>query len=128
MEFVEAANKNNYVFEIPNFSVNENMLAVACMKDGALYTTFNLKASNQNITYSSFYDDFNFTKPLALDGKNMSFFLDDKYFYFIITPEQFIDLAHESKNSEKTNQWIDDKGITEFSNPILVKCRLKIDL
>ena len=82
MEFVEAANKNNYVFEIPNFSVNENMLAVACMKDGALYTTFNLKASNQNITYSSFYDDFNFTKPLALDGKNMSFFLDDKYFYF----------------------------------------------
>lgn len=127
MEFVEAANKNNYVFEIPNFSANDNMLAVACMKDGTLYTTFSLKESNQNITYSSFYDDFNFTRPLALDGKNMSFCLDDKYFYFIITPKQFIDLAQESQNNENTNKWINDKGITEFSNPILVKCRLKLD-
>lgn len=127
MEFVEAANKNNYVFEIPNFSANDNMLAVACMKDGKLYTTFNLKESNRNITYSSFYDDFNFTKPLALDGKNMSFCLNDKYFYFIITPDQLIDLAKNSKNGRNTNKWINDKGITEFSNPILVKCKLKID-
>lgn len=125
MEFVEAANKNNYVFEIPTFSVNHKMVAIACMKKGKLYTTFHMKESGNDITFSSFYDNFNFSKPLPLEGKNMSFCLDNKYFYFIITPEQLISLQKNSSNRSKIDKWMNDKKITEFSNPILVKCKLK---
>lgn len=125
MEFVEAANKNNYVFEIPTFSVNDKMLAIACMKEGKLYTTFHMRESGNNITYSSFYDNFNFSKPLPLEAKNISFCLDNKYFYFIIMPEQLINLQQNSSNRSKIDKWMNDKKITEFSNPILVKCRLK---
>lgn len=125
MEFVEAANKNNYVFEIPTFSVNDKMLAIACMKEGKLYTTFHMKEGGNNITFSSFYDDFNFSKSLLLEGKNMSFCLDNEYFYFIIMPEQLINLQQYSSNRSKLDKWMNDKKITEFSNPILVKCKLK---
>lgn len=125
MEFVESANKNNYVFEIPTFSANDDMLAVACMKEGKLYTTFHIEESGADISYSSFCDDFNFSTPLPLDNRNMSFCLDNRYFYFIISPEQLIGLQPKEGDGGKMGKWIADKKITEFSNPVLVKCRLK---
>ena len=125
MEFVEAANKNKYVFEIPTFSVNDKMLVVSCMKEGNLYITFYMAGDGTAVTFSSFYDDFNFSKSLPLVGKNMSFCLDDKYFYFVITAEQLINLQLDEGKNAKINKWISDKRITEFSNPILVKCKLK---
>lgn len=123
MEFVETANNNGYVFEIPTFSANDQTIVVACIKEGKPYITFHTKENGKSMTFSSFHDDYNALAPLSLDVANLSFCMDNDYFYFIITAEQLIESKNKGYYREPMEKWIESRQITEFSNPILVKCK-----
>ena len=75
------------------------------------------------MTFSSFHDDYNALTPLSLDVANLSFCMDNDYFYFIITAEQLIESKNKGYYREPMEKWIESRQITEFSNPILVKCK-----
>ena len=89
MEFVETANNNGYVFEIPTFSANDQTIVVACIKEGKPYITFHTKENGKSMTFSSFHDDYNALAPLSLDVANLSFCMDNDYFYFFNTSVNF---------------------------------------
>lgn len=125
MEFVETANKNGYVFEIPAISANDNTVAVACIKEGKLYMTFHTKENGENVTFTTFHDNYNFSAPFSLDASNLNFCMDNDCFYFIVTAEQLVECKNEDMNQKKMESWMKSKNVTEFSNPILVKCKFK---
>ena len=51
--------------------------------------------------------------------------MDNGYFYFIMTAEQLVEYMNEDTNQKKMESWMKSKNVTEFSNPILVKCKFK---
>lgn len=125
MAFVEAAMKNDYVFELPVLAVNDDWLAVGCVKAGQLSLTFHSIDGEKTLTSSSLLDDFHFETSLTLKTKNMHFCMDNDYFYFTMTAEQLLELQGEGKQGGSMYELIENKEITDSSNPILVKCRLK---
>ena len=125
MEFVETANKNGYVFEIPSFAANDNTVAIACIKEGKFYMTFHTKENGKNTTFTTFHDNYNFSVPFTLDATNLNFCMDNDYFYFIVTAEQLIKCKNEDTNQKKMDSWMESKNVNEYSNPILVKCKFR---
>lgn len=127
MEFMNASKGRSYICEFPTFAVNDNSVMVACIKDAKLYLTYYVHETETSCTFADFFDDFHFNKPLELKSKNMHFVMDQHYFYFTITPEQFIELQEEGYKNDEMKEWLKNNSISEVSNPILVKCRLKAE-
>lgn len=125
MEFVGASQKHDYVFEFPTLAANDNMMAVACIKGGRLFLTFRSFEGNKAGTFSSLHDDFNFDTSLPLKSKNMHFCMDNDFFYFTMTAEQLVDWQKEGGRGSQMQKLIECNKITDLSNPILVKCKLK---
>ncbi len=48
--------------------------------------------------------------------------MDKEALYFLLSSEQFIEMC---KSNEDISKIVNDKNITEFSNPLLVKCTFK---
>lgn len=126
MEFVETARKHDYVFEMPTLAVNDNWVVVACIKKGELFLTFHSVEEGKSITFSSLHDDFHFDTSLPLKSRNMHFCMNADSFYFTMTAEQLVDWQKKSgRQDDKVQKLIESQTITDYSNPILVKCRLK---
>lgn len=83
-------------------------------------------AEGKAYTASSFYDDFHFTESLALSPSSITYVMDDECLYCLMPSEQFLELA-ESAKSPVIENLIRQYDVTEQSNPILMKCRLKVD-
>lgn len=125
MEFMEASMKHEYVFNFSSLAANEVQMAVACFKQRQPYLTFHSLQKCQSATFASFHDDFHFNAPIPLKPNNMTFCMDADYFYFTLTAEQFMQAQEASKEPDQLEAWMAQKELTEFSNPILVKCKFK---
>ena len=83
-------------------------------------------AEGKAYTASSFYDDFHFTESLALSPSSIAYVMDDECLYCLMSSDQFLELAGSAKSPVIENL-IRQYDVTEQSNPILMKCRLKVD-
>lgn len=126
MEFVTAANSHDYVYSITNFSLNPQAVMVSFMLKDRLYWSFYSVAEGKAYTASSLYDDFHFTESLALSPASMTYVMDDECLYCLMSSDQFLELAENAKSPVIENL-IRQYDVTEQSNPILMKCRLKVD-
>lgn len=125
MEFSEAANKNEYVYALTNFAVNGvDDVLFSCRLGKTFYWTVCLNGKPEN-TANAWMDDFHFTGSMPLTYHNIAYCLDDEYLYFFISAEQLIDMCEEGLKDESMRTLIKSAGVTEESNPILVKCKLK---
>lgn len=124
MEFSEAATHNGYIYALSNFAVNKKDVIFSYRWEKSFYWTLRL-GTNTERTVKEWKDDFHFTKPTALNYHNSAYWLDDDYFYFLITGEQFLGLHAKDIKKEWFSELVKNTEITEQSNPILVKCKLK---
>ena len=126
MEFVTAANSHDYVYSITNFSLNPQAIMVSFMLKDRLYWSFYSVVEGKAYTAGSLYDDFHFTESLALSPASMTYVMDDECLYCLMSSDQFLELAENAKSPVIENL-IRQYDVTEQSNPILMKCRLKVD-
>ena len=125
MEFSEAANKNEYVYALTNFAVNGvDDVLFSCRLGQTFYWAVCLNGKPANTT-NAWMDDFHFTSSMPLTYHNIVYCLDDEYLYFFISAEQLMDMCEEGTKDESIRTLIKNAGVTEESNPVLVKCKLK---
>lgn len=127
MEFSEAAKKNDYVYALSNFAVNDkNDVLFSFRLDRTTFWTLAFPYNSKARTITSFVDDFHSTALITLDYNNTSYVMNNDYLYFLITGEQFITLSEKEKEGTAIlKKMVEEKEISEQSNPILVKCKLK---
>lgn len=125
MEFSEAANKNGYIYALSNFAVNGDDDVIFSYRLGkTFYWTLRLGMKSE-CTINALIDDFHFSEALPLSYQNSSYWLDDDYLYFLMTGEQFIHLCENGVKNDAMMALLRNADITDQSNPIVVKCKLK---
>jgi len=125
MEFSEAANRNGYIYALSNFAINGNDDIIFSYRFGkTFYWTLRLGLKSES-TIKALLDDFNFSEAFPLSYQNSSYWLDDDYLYFLITGEQFVHLCENGAKNDAMMTLLRKTDITDQSNPIIVKCRLK---
>lgn len=126
MEFVTKANEHDYIYSLTNFSLNDQAIMVAFMLREQLYWSFYSMDNRSAYTACHIYDDFNFTTGIKLSTGNIPYAMDNNYFYCFITAEQFVGLAEKAKNPQ-IKRLIEEHKLDEQANPVLMKCKLKIN-
>lgn len=125
MEFSEAAQKNQYIYSLSNYSVNDQEDVLFSYRLGKIfYWTFKLGVGTV-ITINSFKDDFNSSPSIPLTYHNSSYYLSNDFLYFLISAEQFLEICNVDSTSNEIKELIKSQNISEQSNPIIVKCKIK---
>lgn len=125
MEFSEAAQKNQYIYSLSNYSVNDKEDVLFSYRLGkTFYWTFKLGVGTV-ITINSFKDDFNSSPSIPLTYHNSSYYLSNDFLYFLISAEQFLEICNVDSTSNEIKELIKSQNISEQSNPIIVKCKIK---
>lgn len=125
MVFSEAANKNEYIYALSNFAINANEDILFSYRLGKTFYWTLRFGMKKECTTNNLLDDYNFMESLPLTYHNVSYCLDDDYLYFLMSGEQFVELCDKGVVNENIKQLKKNAEITEQSNPIVVKCKLK---
>lgn len=125
MDFSEAADKNDYIYALSNFAVNGNddiMFSYSLGK--TFYWTLRIGVKPE-YTINALIDDYHFSEAFPLSYHNSSYCLDDDHLYFLMSGEQFVDLCEKGVKDDAMLTLLKNADITDQSNPIIVKCKLK---
>ncbi|MCE2617501.1 MAG: 6-bladed beta-propeller [Phocaeicola sp.] len=122
MEFNMEAEKYDYVFYAQNFVSNDTYLILSYLYKGKTFFNFYNTDAAQSQSGCIISDDLNKLTDMELNPDNTNYAMNNKYLYYLITPDQFTEIT---KDNESLLKVIADNQITEQSNPILVKCELK---
>lgn len=125
MAFSEAASKNEYIYALSNFAINANDDILFSYRLGKTFYWTLCFGIRPEYTANGILDDYNFVTPLPLAYHNVSYCLDDDYLYFLMSGEQFVELCDKGVKNENVELLRKNAEITDQSNPIIVKCRLK---
>lgn len=117
MDFSQRADSREYVYFVNSFAANQQNLQISFWLGEQIYWSFYSKAHKSSETACQIKDDLNEYLPLQLKNTNSDAILTDKYFYFLLSAEQFLKIS--GKKGAPTD------NLTDQSNPILVKCVLK---
>lgn len=128
MEFSEAAKKNDYIYALSNFALNGQDDILFSYRLGKTFFWTLRFGKNEECTIDALHDDFNFAKAYHLTYHNSIYSLDDDYLYFLISSEQFVNLLDDGTKTPVVETLVNNTQITEESNPIVVKCKLKKSL
>lgn len=122
MEFSAEATKRGYVYFINNFAANNDYVQLSFFsKEKPFWSIYSIR---EGITYTGHFlqDDINSLKAFEASNLNTLFSIEGDYLYFLISPDQFLEMSHNNRIfAEKVNAF----GISEQSNPLLVKCKFK---
>ena len=120
MDFSQWADSREYIYFVNNFTTDTRNLQISFWLGEQIYWTFFSKPSLRSETAQIIKDDINDYKPIKLKNTNSDAIISDGYFYFLLSPEQYLKAYIEKK------QVLQD--LTEQSNPVMVKCKLKKDI
>ena len=122
-EFVTEAEKYDYVFSPHSFASNNQYILLSYLYKKRSYWSFYHIEEKKVTTCNSLQDDIHSLNKYIIRGINTHYIFTSNYMFFLISAEQFINMS--SKNKLLLSEF-EKKSITELSNPILVKCELKI--
>lgn len=127
VEFSQKASKRGYIYAFPTFAFNGRIVITAYRKDKDLFMNFYDRELHQAYTINQITDDFHFETPFRLEGINLYFTLYNDVFYFVMSSEQFLKMKPKDGVQTDIQKILRQYELTEFSNPVLVKCKLKFD-
>ena len=117
MEFCQKADGRGYIHEINGFTANEHDLHLSFWRGEEIYWSFYIARDSICRTSSIVEDDINGLPAFKLEDTNLDAILTKDYFYFLMSAEQFLRIY--------ANKELLPQGLTDESNPVLVKCKLK---
>ena len=122
MEFSIEANKREYIYFVNNFSLNKEHILLSFFLDKKCFWSIHTIPNDVNHTGNILEDDINSLSQINVDNLNTLFAMDEDALYFLISPEQFIEMC---KDNNEFSKMLINHNITEESNPLLVKCTFK---
>lgn len=122
MELSAEATKRGYIYFVNNFAANNDYVQLSFFSEEKPFWSIYL--IREGITYTGhlLQDDINSLKAFEASNLNTLFSIEGDYLYFLISPDQFLEMSRNNRIfAEKVNAF----GISEQSNPLLVKCKFK---
>lgn len=122
MDFSTEANKRGYIYFINNFSISKEYIFFSFFLDKKSHWSIFDCQRGINHVGNILKDDLNLLSSIDIDNLNTFFATDDENFYFLLYPDQFLEMC---SSSDKFSNLLIDNKITVESNPLLVKCTFK---